>query len=202
MNWLTRLRVSPIEAARLRLVDTYAWHRTLWRAFPDQDGQQRGFLTRIDRRNGIIEALILSAIEPTPQSWGTWETKPVTPAFLEHDRYRFSLRANPTVKRVIRKSSGERKKNGRRTGIYGSKGLRQWMDQKADQAGFRVGTLAFDPPLKEVFWRKGRKGTHVRVDFHGVLSVTDRATFKNAFAAGIGPARAFGFGMLLLQPSN
>jgi hypothetical protein len=35
-----------------------------------------------------------------PQTWGQWQTKQVAPTFLEHVRYRFALRANPTVKRV------------------------------------------------------------------------------------------------------
>lgn len=200
MMWLTRIRLSLRDAAQLRLADNYAWHQTVWRAFPEKSGNTRDFLTRVDRRSGVFEALVLSPDEPSPQGWGTWETKQVLPSFLEHDRYRFSLRANPTVKRVIRDEQGERKKNGRRTGIYDPAQLREWLDRKAEDAGFRVEALSFDPPVKEVFRRHGRQGTHVRVDFRGLLEVTDRNRFRAAFRQGIGPARAFGFGMLLLQP--
>ena len=200
MNYLTRIRVPLMDAARLRLSDPYAWHQTLWRAFPDRDGQSRDFLTRIDRNSECLEVLILSAKEPTPQWWGKWESKQVPPSFLEHARYRFSLRANPTVKRVVRSEAGNRKKNGRRTAITNPAELDAWIRRKADAAGFSVESLSFDPPVRESFWRKGKSGTHVRVDFHGVLSVTDEEAFRNAFSAGIGPARAFGFGMLLLQP--
>lgn len=199
MKYLTRVRISLLDAARLRLSDSYAWHRTLWQAFPDKDGGPRDFLTRVDRRGGQAEALILSPQQPIPQSWGRWESKLIPTSFLDHEQYRFSLRANPTVKRVVRLDSGERKRNGQRTGIYQAHQLEQWIERKAALGGFRITSLRFDPPTKEVFWRKRRKGTHVRVDFHGVLEATDRELFRAAFAAGIGPARAFGFGMLLLQ---
>ena len=200
MIWLTRIRVSLREAAAMRLGDNYAWHQAMWTAFPGRDGCARDFLTRIDHRGNLCEALLLSQVKPAPQRWGQWETKPVPPSLLQHERYRFALRANPTVMRVVRDQSGQRRKNGRRTAICDAGQLRQWLQRKAEAAGFRVEQLAFDPPLREAFRRQGRPGTHVRVDFRGVLVVADRDRFRAAFSQGIGPARAFGFGMLLLQP--
>ncbi len=38
MKYLTRVRISLLDAARLRLSDSYAWHRTLWQAFPVNPG--------------------------------------------------------------------------------------------------------------------------------------------------------------------
>jgi CRISPR system Cascade subunit CasE len=43
-------------------------------------------------------------------------------------------------------------------------------------------------------------GKHVAVDFRGVLRVQDREKFKRTFAAGIGSAKGFGFGLLMLEP--
>jgi CRISPR system Cascade subunit CasE len=200
MMWLTRLRLPLRDAARLRLGDNYAWHQALWRAFPDRDGAARDFLTRVDRHGGLFEVLILSQTEPTPEAWGPWETKQVLPTFLGYQSYRFALRTNPTVMRVVRDETGMRRKNGRRTAICQPDELRAWLERKAADAGFRVEALNFDPPVRERFQRQGRPGTHVRVDFRGVLVVSDRDRFEAAFRQGIGPARAFGFGMLLLQP--
>ena len=45
-----------------------------------------------------------------------------------------------------------------------------------------------------------RTGTHAGVRFRGRLQVTDRERFIHAFHHGIGSAKAFGYGMLLLQP--
>ena len=117
MSCLTRIRVGGMQAVKSRLTDAYTWHRALWGAFPGRDGEPRDFLTRIDRRASAIEALMLSASSPEPREWGCWETKEVPPAFLGHERYFFSLRANPTTKRVVRDDAGARRKNGRRTRI-------------------------------------------------------------------------------------
>ncbi len=57
------------------------------------------------------------------------------------------------------------------------------------------------PPMESYFVNKQRKrGKHNSVDFHGILKVIDRAAFEGAFHHGIGPAKAFGFGLLMLQP--
>ena len=200
MIWLTRVRVSKVDAARLHLSDSYAWHQTFWRAFPGRDGDQRDFLTRVDHRDQFFEAFILSPIEPMPQTWGQWERKKVAKTFLEHPRYRFVLRANPTVKRVVRDESGIRKKNGCRKAICDLEGLKTWLKTKGESGGFSIEAVDCDPPVKEPFFHKNKHGVHVRVDFQGVLAVTNREQFQKTFQQGIGTARAFGFGMMLLQP--
>lgn len=198
--YLTRIRIDSREAARLRLTDAYAWHQTLWHAFPDRNGQQRDFLTRIDRRGPYFEALILSPDQPTRQPWGIWESKRIPESFFQHQHYGFSLRANPTQMRVVRDAQGVRRNNGQRTGIYQPDQLLQWIHRKLEAAGCRVLTVTFDPPVREHFYRKGRRGVHIRVDFRGVLEVVERDRFLEAVHHGIGRARGFGFGMLLLQP--
>ena len=184
MIWLTRVRVSKLEAVKLRLSDSYAWHQTLWRAFPNRDGECRDFLTRVDCRDQFYEAFILSPEEPTRQSWGRWECKEVAPSFLEHSRYRFALRANPTVKRVVRDESGNRKKNGCRTAICDLDELKSWLKVKGESNGFDIEAVDCDPPVREPFFRKNGRGTHVRVDFQGVLAVTNREQFQRRSSKG------------------
>jgi len=182
------------------LFDAYAWHQTLWHAFPGMDGKPRNFLTRVDRRGDNFEALILSPEPPEPQPWGQWDTKPIAESFFQHERYRFSLRANPTQMRVVRDAEGNRRKHGRRTGVFDPVQLRQWVTRRLQQAGCRIEVVSFDPPVRETFCRKGKTLIQVRVDFRGVLRVVDRHRFVEAAVCGIGRARAFGFGMLLLAP--
>ncbi|MCS7238439.1 MAG: type I-E CRISPR-associated protein Cas6/Cse3/CasE [Thermoguttaceae bacterium] len=198
--YLTRIRVSVLEAAQRRLTDPYAWHRAIWSAFPTGDGAPRDFLHRVDRRGGHFEVLVLSPKPPQVQPWGTWQTKVIPEKFFNYQRYAFSLRANPTQMRVVRTTDGKRRKNGRRTGIYQPAELRRWITRKLQEAGCQLEQFAFDPPLREHFYRKGRRGTHLRVDFRGILRVIDHQLFMQAVRTGIGRARAFGFGMLLLQP--
>jgi CRISPR system Cascade subunit CasE len=40
------------------------------------------------------------------------------------------------------------------------------------------------------------------VEFQGVLELTDPAIFHETFARGIGSAKAFGFGLIVLAPSG
>lgn len=199
--YLTKVRVDLATTLQEGLADGYRWHQALWRAFPGRNGEARDFLSRVDEKGPWVEALVLSPTAPVPQPWGRWETRAVAPGFLRHTRYVFALRANPTVKRVVRVESGERQKNGRRTRICSPDDLRAWIEKKAADSGFRVeGGLAVDPPVDQLCWRGPRKIVHARVDYRGVLSVTEVEAFERAYRTGIGSAKAFGFGLLLLRP--
>ncbi|MEW6753475.1 MAG: type I-E CRISPR-associated protein Cas6/Cse3/CasE [Candidatus Latescibacterota bacterium] len=79
--------------------------------------------------------------------------------------------------------------------------LGAWLDRKAAASGFRVEDgLTVAPPVDQICWRDHRKVVHARVDYQGVLTVLDRQAFRVAYCTGIGPAKAFGFGLLLLRP--
>jgi len=199
--YLTRVQVDLATALRAGLTDAYRWHQSLWTGFPGRDGQPRHFLTRVEERGQALEALVLAETPPTPTEWGHWETRQLAPGFLEHEHYAFALRANPTVKRVVRDESGQRRRNGRRTRICRPDELRAWLDRKAAQGGFSVGgNLSVGAPVDQVCWRGQRQIVHSRVDFTGTLTVTDRELFLEAYRSGIGPAKAFGFGLLLIKP--
>ena len=200
MSYLSQIQVGKAEAARLRLRDTYAWHQQLWLVFPGRDEQRRSFLFRVDDKHEVFRVLLLSLGAPAPQAWGVWEVRRIADAFLAHDRYRFQVRANPTVKRVVWDESAGFRKNGRRTGIYDANALRAWIERKGQQSGFEVLECSAGPAMQSYFVKDARRGKHISVDFQGVLRVNDFATFEKAFHAGIGPAKAFGFGLLMLQP--
>ena len=76
------------------------------------------------------------------------------------------------------------------------------MARKANDHGFTIepGTLTFSAPIDEAFVREGHRGKHISVDFRGVLHVMAPDIFNAAFQNGIGPAKAFGFGLLMLDP--
>lgn len=195
MSVLTRIRVDSQTAAQRHLNDSYAWHKALWDAFPNTSN--RNFLYRVEPRDAGFLVYLLSENEPVHPEWGAWESKPVGDAFLDHSSYRFQLGANPTIKR---KRDG--RKNGTRTAIYDPQQLKEWLFRKAEQGGFAVeeSTLQISPPLNQPFYKKGTRGNHKRVEFQGVLGVTNPETFKATFKKGIGSAKAFGFGLLVLQP--
>lgn len=200
MSYLSRVTLDKGEAAKLLLRDSYSWHQRLWQAFPQSDGEPRHFLFRVDDQHETFRVLLLSAERPVAPAWGTWETKRIADRFLSRERYLFQVRVNPTIKRVIRDAAGERKKNGRRTGIYDPEELRAWLRRKGPQVGIEILDCSASAATHSYFIKEGKRGKHIAVDFQGLLKVNDRAAFEKTFYTGIGPAKAFGFGLLMLQP--
>ena len=196
--YLTQIRLHPAEVASFKLFDAYTRYQMLAEAFPDTNRNPRPFLTRVDRYGDNYNVLILSPQPPEPQPWGHWVTKPVAENFFQYERYRFALRANPTKVRIVRDTEGNRRKHCR-TGIVDSAQLRRWITRKLRQAGSEPLEVFWGPAIRETFWRK-RTINLIRVDFYGVLRVVDRPRFVAAAANGLGRAKAFGFGMLLLAP--
>ena len=205
---LTQIHVFYEDAVRLlRIRDTYDWHQRVWQAFARHDGQDRDFLIRVDRKEEAFRVLILSRSIPIRPDWcptDCFGTKAIPDEFFGHARYRFSLLANPTRKVHVMNDDGSRRKNGRRTPVTRREDLVAWLGRKAEQGGFAIDAEAVRaiPRGREFFHKDKRsRGTHAAVEFQGVLTVTDPARFRATVAAGIGSAKAFGFGLLVLDPS-
>ncbi|HVR37419.1 MAG TPA: type I-E CRISPR-associated protein Cas6/Cse3/CasE [Methylomirabilota bacterium] len=210
--FLTRAFVDFELAFKRGLRDSYRWHQAVWEAFPGRPEEKREFLTRLDVKDRGFQLLLLSASEPSKPDWAPtdhWETKPIDAAFFNHERYSFQLRANPTKKLRVTLPDGSRKKNGRRQPLTAREELEQWIARKADGGGFAIdpAQVRIHPARKETFVKQeesaGRLlGVIQGMEFRGTLEVRDRGKFIQAFGTGIGPAKAFGYGMLALAPVN
>jgi CRISPR system Cascade subunit CasE len=194
MFHLTKILLSRAEMITLKLVDNYSWHKRLWTAFPGKNGQPRDFLFRVDPQDDGCIVLLLSPEVPTLPDWGMWQTRPVAQTFLGYDQYRFQLRANPTVCKVNAHGRGDR------VSIYDLPGVTNWFERKASESGFRLMQWEASTPRLQHFTKSGQQGMHVCTDFQGLLSVVDHPRFELAFHKGIGTAKAFGFGLMLLKP--
>ena len=205
---LTQILVCYEDAVRLLpLRDTYDWHQRVWQAFGGRDGQARDFLIRVDRQEEAFRVIILSRSAPARPDWcptDCFGTKVIPDHFFAHARYRFSLLANPT-KKIRSNQAGERTKNGRRVPLTKREELVAWLQRKADAGGFSLNldSLRTIPRGREFFHKDGTShGTHTAVDFQGELTVSDPVQFRATVAAGIGSAKAFGFGLLVLAPTS
>ena len=204
MTQLTQVSLDFATTARLRLRDCYDWHQAVWKAFPGRDGEQRLFVTRLDQRREGFRLLIVSPAEPSRPSWcpaESWKTKPIPESYFTRRRYTFQLCANPT-KKIASKPDGTVTKNGRRVPLGKREELVGWIKRKGEQGGFALdeATLRTFSRGREYFEKDGRTGLHSAVEFQGVLTVTDPAEFHEAFTRGIGSAKAFGFGLLVIAP--
>lgn len=202
---LTQILVSYEDAVRLlHIRDTYDWHQRVWQAFGGRDGQMRDFLIRVDRKEEAFRVLILSRSSPAKPDWcptDCFGTKTIPDDYFARPRYRFSLLANPT-KKIRSDKAGERTKNGRRVPVTQREELIAWLTRKAEAGGFAINpdTLRTIPRGREFFHKAGAHGTHTAVEFQGELTVTDPAQFRATVASGIGSAKAFGFGLLVIAP--
>jgi CRISPR system Cascade subunit CasE len=177
----------------------------VWDAFPGQPDRKRDFLTRLDRQKQGFGLLIVSSDLPACPPWcsarETWQTKEIPESYFTVDHYLFQLCANPTKKLKTTLEDGTRSKNGRRIPLTSRNELMDWMRRKAEQGGFAVNvdTLQAVPKGREYFSRHGQLGLHSAVEFRGMLRVLDKERFRESFTRGIGSAKAFGFGLLLLK---
>lgn len=204
MTYLTQVTLDFATVAKLGLRDSYDWHQAAWKAFPNRDRERRDFLTRLDRRREGFRLLIVSPIEPARPEWCSadgWQTKPIPENYFGRRRYAFQLCANPT-KKVASKADGTLTKNGRRVPLGKREEFVAWIKRKGEQGGFALdeASLRTFSRGREYFERKGERGLHSAVEFQGVLTVTDPATFHETFRRGIGSAKAFGFGLLVIAP--
>lgn len=205
--FLTEAWLDADTAVRRHLHDSYRWHRAVWEAFPGHESDPRQFLTRLDSIRDRFRLYIVSDWEPQRPAWwpegeSHWRTRQIHKSFFFHKQYGFQLCANPTRKVVKLDPSGKPTKNGRREPLRTREELAQWIVRKGQQGGFSpaLDTLRIVPLGRRWFQRKGGDGTHSAVDYKGVLEVCDPQKFIDAFRRGIGPAKGFGFGLLLLAP--
>ena len=191
--YLSQTEIAWSKALKQGLGDPYKLHQWIWNELPDDPNARRDFLFRSDVKNGILRILLLSERSPSQCGDAEWKTTEVSGTFLAHGAYRFQLRANPTFRRAS---------DHKRLALFDEVKIRDWFTRKFTDAGCELQGLETTAPRKLQF-RKGagtHSGTVYSVDASGTLIVRDEPQFRAAFDAGIGPAKGFGFGLLLLQP--
>ena len=112
---------------------------------------------------------------------------------------RFDLYACPSKK--IRE---EGKKNSRRVMLDSADERLEWLAKKGMQYGFEVESVAEVAPVKVQASHSQDRGGSIHLNgyhYQGVLRITDKEILKKAVRTGVGPEKAYGFGMLLVRQS-
>ncbi len=218
MTWITRMSVDFNAVRENRFFDSYAWHKGAWQCFPKAEAHdRRDFLTRIDESQEGYQIWLVSEKSPTCPAWCEPEdfaSKEIAPSFFSHDHYVFDIRANPT-KTIVKDVNGILLEKGKRVPLIKEDDLRAWLRRKGEvrrcrdsegkdvPGGFRIeedAPLEISTVSKSYFRRNGKTGTHGGVQFRGVLTVTDKDLFMQTYRCGLGGAKSFGYGLLLLAP--
>jgi CRISPR system Cascade subunit CasE len=116
-----------------------------------------------------------------------------------NDRFVFRLQANTTKKILTKSLSDGTKQNGKRVPVRGDEERLKWLSRRAAQGGFRVEAVRISEVHLVGDRAKDDSLSFAGAIFDGALSVTDAAAFRAALETGIGPAKAFGFGLLSLS---
>jgi CRISPR system Cascade subunit CasE len=198
--YLTRLTLDPRSAqARRDLGDAYEMHRTLARAFVvDANSAPQRFLWRLEAGSNAWATPVVLVQAATAGDWSALQALPnylQQPAEskrldLQHwveggARYRFRLLANPTVTR-----------QGKRYGLVGEDEQLAWLNRQGERHGFNI-EAALVTACDVLASRKGDNRISLqRVCFEGRLQVRELTAFSHALTQGIGPAKAFGCGLL------
>lgn len=225
-HWLSRV-TARTDVNHRRLVglgglDPYGQHQALWKLFevPREERTERAeFLFRAEKKDGLPVFYILSQRQPLDRV-GLWdiESKAYQPNIQVGNRLAFKLRVNPVVTRAG--EAGSRSK--RHDVVMDSKRQMNWKHLPEGQrptlaaliqeAGAtwlraraeRLGCKFDDAAVRAdgyCTWRKyGAKNIELSMlDLDGCLTVVNSQAFVDALYKGVGPAKGFGCGLLLVR---
>ena len=222
--YLSRLILNPrSRRVQSELASPYELHRTLMQGFPQTDGkdprEEFDVLFRVDicPRTNRIAVLVQSAAKPD------WTLHARIPGYLVEtggapphpdgksiDRQTEALRVGQTLAFRLHANPAKRSvkgdNKGKRVGLYREEEQVAWLRRKAEACGFDLLQAAVAPEGLKIGRKRGpapdesHRTKHHAVRFEGVLRIVDADRFRAALKQGIGPGKAFGFGLLSLAP--
>jgi CRISPR system Cascade subunit CasE len=79
----------------------------------------------------------------------------------------------------------------------------KWLEERAERFGFHVEGLNIDGYRQHKLYKRRSKTpiTFSTLDFDGILTVTDSGLLTQTLFNGLGPAKGFGCGLLLVKPA-
>lgn len=204
--FLSRVEI-PWEFAR----NSYDLHRQLWRLFPGEEKETRsngeelrqGFLFRIENNSTGRPARLLVQSRRAPVAASgvvLVGTREIQPRPVAGQRLAFLLTANPvkTVTDVQRDTKPGKKSEKCRVPLIKEEDQREWIARKLASAG-EIETVSILPHAPIYFRKENRGGKFVTATFEGVMNVRNPDVLVSHLDNGIGPAKAFGCGLLLVR---
>lgn len=210
MTFLSRLELQPRSLHVIRDVgDPAQMHKTVMRAFPAVEGGDRppraalGVLYRLEELVMLVQSAVAPDWMQLPAGYlrdvASKEIDQALGAIATGLQLRFLLVAN-----VTRKVAREGARHSQRVPLATDDARHAWLVRRAERAGFVLaGAGPHDGVRIDPIVSPRPIGSRIVVDavrFEGRLVVTDATRFLDAVRTGIGPAKAFGCGLVSVAP--
>jgi len=193
--------------------NTYKEHQILWKLFNDDPDAKRDFIYRYEPQHNSPAYYIVSEKKPVDNDF-LWDiqSKDYEPALSTGQQFAFILRVNPVITKegkrhdvVMNLKYDKYKDKDTRPStqvIVEEAGL-EWLASRAEKGGFSFdeSSVRIDGYQPKMSGRK-RGSKEIRyntMDFRGILTVTDSKSFNKTLMQGIGKAKAFGCGLMLIR---
>ena len=218
--YFSRIRLrGDADPRRLIGLNGYREHQALWNLFDPDPEAKRDFLFRRDGHAQLPIYYLVSRRIPSDRE-GLWEieTKNYAPCLQAGQTLAFSLRVNPVITRTD--DNGKSRRDDVVMDLKKQIGWKdlprsarpplaqlvqqageQWMSNRQERLGATVGTVRADGYRQHHGYKRGQ-GTAIRystLDLQGTLTIVGEERFLDALFLGIGPAKAFGCGLLLVR---
>jgi CRISPR system Cascade subunit CasE len=217
--YLTRFEINPARRdARSLLASPQRLHAAVLAAFPDDAGDHDDgrVLWRLDESRHDLLLYLVSPAKPDlthlaetvgrpTYGWDTRDYSPLLDRLTAGDRWAFRLLANPV-------RSGRKTATSTHTQRFAHVTATQqidWFLRQAERHGFTVPDNSLGEPDLAArarrtmrFTRQQQTLTLSTALFEGHLHVEDPAALRAALISGIGPAKAYGCGLLTLAPEQ
>lgn len=219
-----RQNVSPATLREVvRSVDTSARavsaHHLLWRLFGDTPDRKRDFLWR-EHKPGVFYLLSDRPPDDRHELFDVREPREFTPSLTAGDALHFELRVNATIAKFSRKEIRGKRSDVVMDAMYQlkrtdegkgrtsadirkevmDKAAGDWIEKQGTIHGFSVQTLVVQGySVMELDRSRQQRARFGILDLSGIVTVTDATKFVAILASGLGRAKAFGCGLMMIR---
>lgn len=190
----TRLRVPKEVYYTLNHKGIYGDMQLVSDIFGQFDSSERKpFLFRKDDKVDHVEFIIRSDIKPsTIDSRYEATVKAVPESFFDKDEATIKMCLNPIVQKAGQK-------NSKKVPLKSEEEIKGYVERLLARSGAEVLSLRLGKPVNEVGTKNGSRITVSKVEVEGSVKVLDKDLFKESLSRGLGSAKRFGCGLVLIK---
>lgn len=203
--YLSKVNVDPRYSAAAEAIRNPSYLHSIIQTKPFEAARKdHNVLYRIMDENDRKVLYVQSDIEPDWSTLsgrgftlvGTKNIDAINNVIREGSRFVFSVLANP-----IKKVTDYEKQTKKKVFLENPAARLDWLTRYAERNGFRLLEVSENHMVsKDDVEKKAKNKFVIRgVEFNGVLEVKDAEAFKDCLRKGLGPEKAYGYGLMMLR---